>query len=164
MYTEIFDKTASQMQQFVEPLQQAQSKLVEHASRMADVQVAAFKQYSDLGMDSMQALTEIQDAQSLQAYVTKQTEVAKNLGERLTTDVNEFVKINRGLAEDMQKLAQENVPGTATSGKKSSGRKSTSGQGNGSAASGGNGSTAQASTSASASTASSGASSSKKSS
>ena len=164
MYTEIFDKTASQMQQFVEPLQQAQSKLVEHASRMADVQVAAFKQYSDLGMDTMQALTAIQDAQSLQAYVTKQTEVAKGVGERLTTDVNEFIKINRGLAEDMQKLAREHVPGTATEGsKKSSSRKSTSSQGNGTS-SGDNGSTAQASTSASGSTASSGTSSSKKSS
>ncbi|SEO97235.1 TIGR01841 family phasin [Aquisalimonas asiatica] len=109
MYTEMFEKTNAQVEQMLNPVRKAQSSMLDHVARLADFQVEAVKHYSELSIDNLRALKDINDPQSLQAYVTKQTEVAKSLGEKVTADMNEFVKINRGFAEELQKLAQDGV-------------------------------------------------------
>lgn len=109
MYTEMFEKTNAQVEQMMNPVRKAQSTMLDHVARIADFQVEAVKHYSALGIDNLRALKDINDPQSLQAYVTKQTDVAKSLGEKVSADMNEFVKINRGFAEEMQKLAQDGV-------------------------------------------------------
>lgn len=118
MYTEMFDKTSTQMTQFLNPLLNAQGKVVDHVAKIADFQVEAVKNYSELSFGTLRALTEVKDPQSLQAYVTKQTEVAKSLGERVTADMNELVKINRSFAEDLQKMTQQNVSNATEQAKK----------------------------------------------
>lgn len=109
MYTEMFEKTNAQVEEMMNPLRKAQNTMLDHVARIADFQVEAVKHYSELSIDNLRALKDINDPQSLQAYVTKQTDVAKSLGEKVTADMNEFVKINRGFAEEMQKLAQDGV-------------------------------------------------------
>ncbi|MFV8835482.1 TIGR01841 family phasin [Aquisalimonas sp.] len=109
MYTEMFEKTNTQFEQMLNPVRKAQSTMLDHVARITDFQMEAVKHYSELGIDNLRALKDVNDPQSLQAYVTKQTEVAKSLGEKVTADMNEFVKINRGFAEQLQKLAQDGV-------------------------------------------------------
>ena len=109
MYAEMFEKTNSQMEQVLNPMRKAQGTMLDHFAKVADFQVEAMKHYSDLSIQNLRALKDVNDAQSLQAYVSKQTEVAKSLGEKVSADVSEFVKLQRGFAEEMQKLAQDGV-------------------------------------------------------
>lgn len=118
MYTEMFEKTSSQMAQALNPIREAQGKMLDHFAKIADFQVEAMKHYSELSLGTLRAMAEIKDPQSLQAYVSKQTEVSKSLGEQLTTDMNQLVKINRSFTEDMQKLTQQSVTTASEQAKK----------------------------------------------
>ena len=118
MYSEMFDKTNSQMAQVLTPIREAQGKMLDHVAKVADFQVEAMKHYSELSLGTLRAIAEIKDPQSLQAYVSKQTEVSKSLGEQITADLNQLVKINRGFAEDMQKLTQKSVTTASEQAKK----------------------------------------------
>lgn len=118
MYTEMFEKTSSQMTQALTPVREAQGKVLDHVAKVADFQVEAMKHYSDLGLSTLRALAEVKDPQSLQAYVSKQTEVTKSLGEQISADLNQFVKINRGFAEEIQKLTQQSVTTASEQAKK----------------------------------------------
>ncbi|WP_290653188.1 phasin family protein [Aquisalimonas sp.] len=105
----MFEQTNAQMEQVLNPMFKAQGTMLDHFARIADFQVEALKQYSELSIENLRAMQGIHDPQSLQDYVTKQMDVAKSLGEKVSADVNEFVNLNRGFAEELQKSTQESV-------------------------------------------------------
>ncbi len=110
MSNETLNSINEQIQKLVlAPTQAFVSLSVDHAERLASLQVETANDYLELGFKQLRAALDIKDPQGLQAYVEGSRKVAENLGERVKGDAEKVVSLQREFAERAQKLAQQNV-------------------------------------------------------
>ncbi len=117
MYEDILNKTGAQFENLVAPARKLNSVVLEHVAKVSEFQLEAAKAYSDISLDQLRSLTQVTDAKSLQDFVSKQTNVAKTVGEKLNQDANTLAGFGKDLTAELQKLAQENIASVGKSGK-----------------------------------------------
>ncbi len=118
MFTEMLSQSNAQLEQAMQPARKFQSAVVNHMAKVTDFQMEALKTYSELGLDELRALHKVEDGDSLQAYVSKHTELMKAVSEKLSGDMTTLMQMQRGFGEELQKLAQESLEKAGESARK----------------------------------------------
>jgi len=117
MYQELFGKGTAQLEDLMVPARKFQGLLVDHFGKLADFQMDALRAYTDMGLEQLRAVKNIDDAKSFQDYIAGQSKVAKTLSEKLSQDVNTLTALSKDFGAEVQKLAQENTVALGQAGK-----------------------------------------------
>ena len=109
MYQEIIDLYTAQAEKFIAPMQEFARLSLSNSERLYTLQLEIAQSYIDLGVGQLQALTEVKDAESLQVFVTKQVEVAKNMSEKLIVDAQAVAQLGNEFNTETQALARDSL-------------------------------------------------------
>lgn len=111
MYENILERVQEQAEQLTAPLRKIQEVTVAGIERVTQLNVENIKTYAELGMENAKKVlnTNITDVEGLQNFITEQTEVAHNVGLKMTDDLKAYVALGEDLGEELQKVVKENV-------------------------------------------------------
>lgn len=109
MNTEIFDSFAVLPEKVFAQMQQYAELSMANCEKIFALQLEIAKSYSDLGVEQFKTFVEIKDAESLQAFVSKQSDVARVVGEKIISDVKAVTDLGIEINSDAKKLAQESI-------------------------------------------------------
>ena len=109
MYTEMFNSMQDQMEKLAAPVRKFNNATIDHMSKLVDYNLTTMRNYSEVAIEQVRALQTVSDPKSLQAYINAQGEAAKSLSEKVAKDANELVELQRGFAEQVQKLSEEGL-------------------------------------------------------
>jgi len=145
------NKTMQQFQKMMEPSRKLNALLLDHAEKVAHLNLEAARSYTDLAMEQMRKATEVRDPESFQNYLNDQGKVVQTMSNKFTENASTLADISKNMGEEVQKIAQENVTAMTetmqgqaekatgkgrSAGSSASGGASAGGSGSGSAASG----------------------------
>ncbi|MCB1760078.1 MAG: phasin family protein [Gammaproteobacteria bacterium] len=109
MYQEIFSTYNTQAEKLIVPMQQLAKLSLSNYEKMAALQFEIAQSYVDLGIEQMNAILEVKDPESLQAFVSKQADVARNVGEKMIADAKAVAELGNEFNAETQKLARESM-------------------------------------------------------
>ncbi len=99
-------KQTTQIDEALAPVVAFNKLFIEAAEKAMGLQVASMQKLSQIGLDNLNAMFHVQTAEYIKVYAEKQQNVAKEVTEIVTADVQE---LNKSLLEDSRKLVEENV-------------------------------------------------------
>ena len=102
-------KQAKQIEEALAPVVAFNKLFIETAEKALGLQVASMQKLSKIGFENMNAMFHVQNAEDIKAYAEKQQNVAKEVAEIVTADVQELGELNKSFLEDSRKLVEENV-------------------------------------------------------
>lgn len=111
MFDELFSKNAPSVDKMFEPSRRFHALMLNGVEKVAHFQLDAVKSYTELGLKNLREGLELRDVNDIQGFVTKQGERARELGEKVQSDVQTLAGIQQELGTEMQKLMQNNVAG-----------------------------------------------------
>lgn len=82
---------------------------VEHVEKLTNAQLESARAFSEVGLNQARAALEIRDQAGLQAYVEKQQQAAKQVGEQIQGDVQKIAALNEEFAGNAKKLVEGSV-------------------------------------------------------
>lgn len=126
MFEELFPKNSMSVDKMMEPGRRFQALMLTGVEKVAQFQLDAVKSYTDLGLRQLREGLELRDVNDVQGFVSKQGERARELGEKVQSDVQTLAGIQQELGTEMQKLLQNNVAGLSEAPRASRSTKSTS--------------------------------------
>lgn len=106
-FEDLFGKTNAQFASLTAPVKKFNAVALDSLEKLTQLQLEAAKSYADLGLGQLRAALNVSDAQSLQAYLNNQQQVAKVVGEKIAKDATVFGDLTKQFATEVQKLAQE---------------------------------------------------------
>lgn len=109
MYEKLLSQLTEQSQKFAMPVNEITTLTVGYIEKLSQFQVNAVKSYTDLGMDQLKNAAEIKDAESLQAFIQKQKDVASSVSQKIAEDAQTLAKMGEVFATDIQSLAQKDL-------------------------------------------------------
>ncbi len=109
MYDEMFSKTFANTENLVEPMIKANKLAVINLEKLVSFQMTALQSYVDLGLEQIKAAAEVNSPQTLQAFWSKQVEVANVLRQKMLDDTKALVDLGNGMKDEITKLAEDNV-------------------------------------------------------
>jgi len=109
MYQEIIDLYTAQLEKVVAPAQQFAKLSVSNSEKLYALQMEIAQSYFNLGIAQWKELVEVKDAESLQAFIAKQVDVAKNVSEKMIADSKAVAELGNQFNNETQKLARESL-------------------------------------------------------
>ncbi|MCG5530595.1 phasin family protein [Halorhodospira halochloris] len=103
------NKSMQQMQKFMEPTRKMSNLMIDHAEKVAHLNLEAAREYSRLAMEQMRSAMNVRDPESMQEYLNSQNKVMQTVSSKLSEDATALADISKNMGEEVQKLAQENV-------------------------------------------------------
>lgn len=83
--------------------------VTEHAETLASIQLDAAKAYTDLALNQVRAAADISDAEGVKNYVAGQSDVARQVSDRVKKDVEKLASANQSFVRKAQKLTEDSV-------------------------------------------------------
>lgn len=152
------NQSMQQMQKMMEPSRKFNALLLNHAERIAHLNLEAARSYTELATEQMRKMLEIRDPESFQSYLTDQGKIVQTLSNKISEDANALADIGKDMGQEVQQIAQENASvmteavqqqsETATKGTSSGKGRSKSGGSSNTASAGGNSASAGSSSGA----------------
>jgi len=102
-------KQTTQIDEALAPVVAFNKLFIEAAEKAMGLQVASMQKLSQIGLDNLNAMFHVQTAEDIKVYAEKQQNVAKEVTEIVTADVQQLGELNKSLLEDSRKLVEENV-------------------------------------------------------
>lgn len=109
MYQEIIDNYTAQADKLIAPVEQFVKLSLNNTEKLYAMQLEIAQSYVNLGLEQLIAFTEVKDAESLQVFVGKQVDVAKNMGEKLISDSQAVADLGNEFNSETQRLAIESL-------------------------------------------------------
>ena len=109
MNKEIISTLTEQTKNVAAPVQGLNRLIVDNAEKLVALQIASVKSYSALSFANLKALLEVRDAEAFQAYLGKQSELAKSMSEQLASDAKAIAELGSAFGTEAQKLGKESV-------------------------------------------------------
>ncbi len=103
------NKSMQQFQKMMEPSRKLNALLLDHAEKVAHLNIEAARSYTELAMEQMRKALEVRDPESFQSYLNDQGKVVQTVSNKITEDATQLADISKSTGEEVQKLAQENV-------------------------------------------------------
>ena len=115
MQDNMMDAFNAQTKQMFEPMRKINSLMLNNMEKMTQYQLEAMKRYSQMGTERIRSATEIQDAESLRDFGTKQAEMMNELSQQMQEDARvmsemslQFKSERRAASEGLESInAQE---------------------------------------------------------
>jgi phasin family protein len=111
MNNDIIATLTEQSQAVVEPMQKLNKLLVANTEKVAALQLATLQSYADLGISHLKAAADVQDPKGAQAFIAKNGDLAKLVGEKVAADAKAFGQLGTQFNAEVQKLVQESLKG-----------------------------------------------------
>lgn len=109
MNQEIAKLFTVQPEKVLAPMQQLAELSLSNSEKLFALQMEVAQSYVKLGVEQMKALFEVKDAESLQAFVNNQADMAKNVGEKMIADAKAVADLGAEFNAETQKLTQETL-------------------------------------------------------
>jgi phasin family protein len=109
MYNEMFSKLFEGANALPPPLVKTNKLVVSELEKVANFQMGVTRYYLDIVLNQLKAATEITDAQSLQAFVQSQVEVANTLRQKMMDDAKVLTDLGNSFKADFDNLAKDTV-------------------------------------------------------
>ncbi|MFP4129451.1 MAG: TIGR01841 family phasin [Halorhodospira sp.] len=103
------NQSMQQMQQMMEPTRKLNALLLNHAERIAHLNLEAARSYTELATQQMRKMLEIRDPESFQSYLTDQSKIMQTLSNKISEDANALADIGKDMGQEVQQIAQENA-------------------------------------------------------
>ena len=91
------------------PAREAAKLGVDHLEKLVALQLDAAQSYAELAVTEARSALEVNDTESLQAYLKRQQELGNTIGARVKGDAEKVVTLNKAFADKIQKITQQNV-------------------------------------------------------
>ena len=114
MYQDIFNTYNAQAEKVIAPMQQLAKLSLSNTEKLFALQMEIAQSYVDLGIEQMNAMLEVKDPESLQAFVSKQADVARNVGEKMVADAKAVAELGTEFNAETQRLARESMNAAVT--------------------------------------------------
>lgn len=98
-----------QIDRLATPAQRFGALMLDSMERLSDVQLGLMRSYTHYSICQWRDALEVRDPQSLQAYIEKRGEAARELGEQLSENAQTFMAIGQDFASRAGWVAQRNV-------------------------------------------------------
>ncbi|OAN11220.1 phasin family protein [Photobacterium jeanii] len=109
MYTEMFKSFSEQTEKSLAPYVKFNKLFTKNVEDITELQLAAVRAYSDLGLSQLKAVSEVKDVQTLTEFNSQQLETLTKLSQQLMDDSNKFQAIAQEFKNDVEELVAENV-------------------------------------------------------
>ncbi|TVP49288.1 MAG: phasin family protein [Halomonas sp.] len=107
MQDNMMDAFNAQTKQMFEPMRKINSLMLNNMEKMTHYQLEAMKRYSQMGTERMRSATEIQDAESLRDFGTKQAEMMNELSQQMQEDARVMSEMSLQFKSEMEKMFSE---------------------------------------------------------
>lgn len=109
MYTEMFKSFSEQTEKTLAPYVKFNKLFTKNVEELTELQLAAVRAYSDLGLSQLKAVGDVKDLESLTAFNGQQLETLTKLSQQLINDSNKFSSVAQTFKNDVEELVAENV-------------------------------------------------------
>ena len=117
MFTETLSALTKPTEGVLEPVQKLNQQAVAAVQKLAAHQLRSLKTYSELGVGQLKAAAEVRDVEGLQTLMSKQTDVVRELGERIWADTKELAQMGVDFATEAKKIGSQAAPAAAAKAK-----------------------------------------------
>ena len=107
MQDKMMDAFNAQTRQMFEPMRKMNSLMLNNMEKMTQYQLEAMKRYSQMGTERIRSATEINDAESLRDFGTKQAEMMNELSQQMQEDARGMSEMSLQFKSEMEKLFSE---------------------------------------------------------
>lgn len=109
MTNEIFEKFTAQAQTFFAPIQELNKLYVYNVEKLFEIQLNSARDYTEICLEQMRSACEINDQKALEAFLSKQGETFKTIGEKVIADSQAVANIGSEFSSEAQKIAEKSV-------------------------------------------------------
>jgi len=109
MYTEMLKTFSEQAEKNLSPYSQFNKMLATNVEKLTEMQLAAVRTYSDLGLSQLKAASEIKDIDSMTAFNSQQLETMAKFSQQLIDDSNKLSSVAQSFKTDIEELVAKNV-------------------------------------------------------
>ncbi|WP_428625457.1 phasin family protein [Sedimenticola sp.] len=109
MTNEIFEKFTAQVQTVLAPVQELNKLYIYNIEKLFEIQLNSARDYTEICLDQMRSATEITDQKALEAFLSKQGETFKTIGEKVIADSQAVASIGTEFSAEAQKIAEKSV-------------------------------------------------------
>lgn len=113
MKHDLYDNVSKQQENLVATVQKLNRLAVANVEKLVALNMDTLRNYSDLSLNSLKALVEVKTPEALQAYLGKQGEVIKSVGEKLVADAKVVAELGVEFNQQAQKITQESFQAAA---------------------------------------------------
>ena len=106
MNMDVIKSFTEQMQGFAAPLTRYNQLLASNIEQLTRLQLASANAYAELGLNQLQAVGKVQDAQSLAVLGTVQLESASQLSRQMLDDIQKLSALGQQFKEELAALLQ----------------------------------------------------------
>ncbi|WP_404473887.1 phasin family protein [Vreelandella venusta] len=107
MQDKMMDAFNTQTRQMFEPMRKMNSLMLNNMEKLTQYQLEAMKRYSQMGTERIRSATEINDAESLRDFGTKQAEMMNELSQQMQEDARVMGEMSMQFKSEMEKLFNE---------------------------------------------------------
>lgn len=107
MQDNMMDNFNAQTRQMFEPMRKINSLMLNNMEKITQYQLEAMKRYSQMGTERIRSATEIQDAESLRDFGTKQAEMMNELSQQMQEDARVMSEMSLQFKSEMEKMFSE---------------------------------------------------------
>ena len=117
MNEKIFDAFKDQSANLLGPLRDLNKLSIAKLEQLASLQLASLREYTDLHLGQLKAASEISSPEDLKAYLSRQQDFLKTLGEKLAGDAQAMAALGKEFTEEAGKVAFKGFSGTTKASK-----------------------------------------------
>ncbi|MGS2744096.1 phasin family protein [Halomonas sp. LS-001] len=107
MQDKMMDAFNTQTRQMFEPMRKVNSLMLNNMEKMTQYQLEAMKRYSQMGTDRMRSASEINDAEGMREFATKQSEMLNELSQQMQEDARIMGEMSMEFKTEMEKMFSE---------------------------------------------------------
>ncbi|TVT54919.1 MAG: phasin family protein [Sedimenticola thiotaurini] len=113
MTNEIFEKFTAQVQTVLAPVQELNKLYFYNVEKLVEIQLNSARDYAEICLDQFRSVSEINDQKGLEAFISKQGETFKHIGEKVIADSQAVANIGTEFSTEAQKIAEKSVEAAA---------------------------------------------------
>ena len=110
MNDQLFGAFKGQSAQMLEPTRELSKLTIAKLEQLVSLQLASLQEYTNLNLEQLKAASDIAGPEDLQAYVAKQQDFLKTVGEKLAGDAHAIAALGKEFSEEAQKIAFKGAP------------------------------------------------------
>ena len=109
MITETLSALTEPTKGVLEPVHKLNQQAIAAIEKLATHQINSLKTYTELGVSQLKAVAEVRDVEGLQNLVSKQTDVLREVGDRLMSDFKAISQMGVNFISHSTKVGPESV-------------------------------------------------------
>ncbi|TDB02338.1 phasin family protein [Halomonas marinisediminis] len=107
MQDKMIENFNEQTRQLFEPMRKLNSLMLNNMEKLSQYQMESLKRYSQMGTERMRDASEVQDADSLRDFGTRQAEMMNELSQQMMADAKALSEMSLEFKAEMEKLFTE---------------------------------------------------------